>query len=65
MRIRIGRWSIVVNMPYIVSNAELDHKCLNQIMDGTYECEYCYPPCKVCKKEDCICNAMANSWMWF
>ena len=19
------------------------HHCLNQIMDGTYECEFCYP----------------------
>lgn len=48
MRIRLGRWSIVLDMPYIQSNASIDHECLNGIMDGTYDCEYCYPNCKKC-----------------
>ena len=40
MRIRILKWSLTINWD---SNKSLDHECMNQIMDGTYECEYCYP----------------------
>ena len=40
MRIKIGKWSLCIEWR---SNAEMDHHCLNQIMDGTYDCEYCEP----------------------
>lgn len=51
MRIRIGKYSIIIHLPRITTNEELDHECLNQVMDGTYECEYCYPPCKKCGRD--------------
>jgi len=40
MRIKIGKWSLCIEWR---ENAEMDHYCLNQIMDGTYDCKYCYP----------------------
>ena len=44
----------------IHTNAKIDHECGNQYMDGTYACEYCYPPCKVCGRDtsdfDVHCN---------
>ncbi len=43
MRIKIGKWSLFIVFPCIRLNAEVDHECLNQIMDGDYECEYCNP----------------------
>ena len=51
MRIKIGKWSLLLTRPLIRTNDDLDHKCLNQIMDGTYECEYCYPPCRICGRD--------------
>ena len=51
MRLKIGKWSIIINRPHIHSNAKLDHECLNGVMDGTYSCEYCYPPCKKCGRD--------------
>jgi len=48
MRIKICKWSLGIDWN---TNAELDHHCLNQIMDGIYACEYCYPPCKKCGRD--------------
>ena len=49
MRIKIGKWSLLFYKPISIRfNEEYDHRCLNQVMDGTYDCEYCYPPCKKC-----------------
>jgi len=44
MRIKIGKWSIFIFSPISIREEnELNHECLNMYMDGTYECEYCYP----------------------
>ena len=57
MRIKIGKWSLSVDWN---TNAELDHRCMNQFMEGTYSCKYCYPPCKKCGRDtsdwDVFCN---------
>lgn len=42
MRIKISKWSLCINISWR-ENAEMDHYCLNQIMDGIYDCEYCEP----------------------
>jgi hypothetical protein len=37
---RFWKWAI----EFHIATKELrDHHCLNQVMDGDYECEYCNP----------------------
>ena len=60
-RINIGKWSIIIRFPQIITNEELDHKCLNQVMDGTYSCEFCYPPCKKCGRDTSEWGVNCNS----
>lgn len=44
MRIKIGKWYFFVYSPFQIRLIEeFDHKCLNQVMDGDYECEWCNP----------------------
>ncbi len=51
MRIKIGKYSVLIEFPHMITNEELDHECLNFVMEGTYECKYCYPPCKKCGRD--------------
>ena len=42
LRIKIGKWSLCINISWR-ENAEMDHHCWNEILDGTYPCKYCCP----------------------
>ena len=37
------------------------HDCLNQVMEGTYSCKYCYPPCKKCGRDTADWCVLCNS----
>lgn len=44
MRIKIGKWYFIIHNPIqIITIEEFHHECLNQIMEGSYECEWCNP----------------------
>ena len=62
MRIKIGKWSLFIVFPYIRLNAGVDHECLNQVMDGIYACEYCYPPCPKCGRDTSDWGVDCNSY---
>lgn len=59
MRIKIGKWSLCIDW---ITNAEMDHECMNQIMDGTYSCKHCYPPCKKCGRDTSDWGVDCNSY---
>jgi len=58
MRIKIFKWYIDWIMTPV---AYAEHKCLNQIMEGTYSCEYCYPLCKKCGRDTADWGVNCNS----
>lgn len=58
MRIKFLKWYISLNITP-VEHAE--HRCLNQVMEGTYSCKYCYPPCKKCGRDTADWNVLCNS----
>ena len=61
MRIKIGKWYFFVYSPFHIRLIdEFDHQCLNQVMDGTYDCEYCYPPCNKCGRNTAEFNVKCN-----
>lgn len=49
MRIKFLKWYIHL---YAITIKEEEHHCLNQIMDGSYDCEYCRPDLCESKEAD-------------
>ena len=60
LRIKIWKWSLLLFASWD-SNVSIDHECMNQLMDGTYSCVYCYPPCKKCGRDTANYSVHCNS----